>query len=183
MNTRQNDKYKMFNSIKSLCEENRLIWSFDSPFTLSYNSYISKLEELENNFRIQNASTTNITIDKLSKREEMMQKALFISQRLQSYAVVNGNNELLNSVNITHTNLKRAKDIDVISICDTILSKGVAYQSNLRTYSVDMELISGLKSSIAAFESCISRPKSSILNTKTATQNITRLKFQEIHIN
>ena len=178
MNTNQEDKLSMYYVVKNTCEKYQTTWTTNAVFAATYNLWVAKLLLIESNRDAQTLETTGITTDKTAKRAAMTDKALFMENRLQSYANVTNNPELLESIQYSASDLKKARDTDVVGICNTILTKANANAAALVTYGVTAVMITDLQAAITAYSTTLARPKAAKSQTKTATENLVKL-FKE----
>lgn len=64
---------------------------------------------------------------------------------MQSYANVVNNPELLESIKYSASDLKKARDTDVIGICNTVLAKANANAAAIVAYGVTAVMITDLQ--------------------------------------
>jgi hypothetical protein len=175
MNINQEDKFSMYYVVKNTCEKYQTTWTTNAVFAATYNLWVAKIPLIETNRDAQTLETTGITTDKTAKRATMTDKALFIENRLQSYANVTGNPELLESVQYSASDLKKARDTDVVGICNTILAKANANAAAIVNYGVTAAMITDLQAAITAYVATLAKPKAAKSQTKTATENLVGL--------
>ncbi len=178
MNANQEDKFSMYYVVKNTCEKYQPTWITNAVFAATYNLWVAKIPLIETNRDAQTLETTGITTDKTAKRAAMTDKALFMENRLQSYANVTNDPELLESIRYSATDLKKARDTDVVGICNTILAKANANAAAIVTYGVTAAMITELQAAITAYSATLAKPKAAKSQTKTATENLVTL-FRE----
>jgi len=178
MNINQEDKFSMYYVVKNTCEKYQTTWTTNAVFAATYNLWVAKIPLIEQNRDAQTLETTGITTDKTAKRAAMTEKTLFMENRLQSYANVVNNPELLESIKYSASDLKKARDTDVIGICNTVLAKATANAAAIVTYGVTAAMITELQAAITAYSATLAKPKAAKSQTKTATENLTKL-FKE----
>jgi Carboxypeptidase regulatory-like domain len=178
MNANQEDKFSMYYVVKNTCEKYQPTWITNAVFAATYNLWAAKLPLIETNRDAQTLETTGITTDKTAKRAAMTDKALFMENRLQSYANVTNDPELLESIRYSATDLKKARDTDVVGICNTILAKANANAAAIVAYGVTAAMITELQAAITAYSATLAKPKAAKSQTKTATENLVAL-FKE----
>jgi hypothetical protein len=105
------------------------LFHWRNPITAEVN--LIKIPPIEQNRDAQTLGTTGITTDKTGKHDSMTDKALFISKRMQSFANVTNNAELLESVKYSASDMKKARATDAIGICNTVLAKAYTYAGTL----------------------------------------------------
>ena len=175
MNTFQEDHLSMYYSVEDVCQKHRAIWVANAVFSATHDEWAEIIPKIEQNRDLQTLETTGITTDKTSKRAIMTEKALFIQNRLQSYANVTGNSELLESVQYSESKLKKARDTNIVGICNTILGRAKEFAPSILTYGVDETAITDYETSIGAYVLTLASPKVVKSQTKTATENLTKL--------
>jgi hypothetical protein len=178
MNINQEDKFSMYYVVKNTCEKYQTTWTTNAVFAATYNLWVAKIPLIEQNRDAQTLETTGITTDKTAKRVAMTDKTLFMENRLQSYANVVNNPELLESIKYSASDLKKARDTDVIGICNTVLAKANANAAAIVAYGVTAVMITDLQAAITAYSATLAKPKAAKSQTKTATENLTKL-FKE----
>ena len=174
----QEDKLSMFYGVKGTCEKYQSTWTTNALFAATYNIWAAKLPLIEQNRDAQTIETTGVTTDKKGKRAVMTEKTLFMSNRLQSFGNTTGNAEILESVQYSASYLNKARDTDVIGICNAVLSRAVANATALTAYGVTAAMITDLQASITAYSATLAKPQNAKAQTKTATENLTKL-FKE----
>ena len=178
MNTNQEDKISMYYVVKNTCEKYQTTWTTNAVFAATYNLWVAKIPLIETNRDAQTLETTGLTTDKTAKRAAMTDKTLFMENRLQSYANVVNNPELLESIKYSASDLKKARDTDVVGICNTVLAKATANAAAIVTYGVTAAMITELQAAITAYSAKLAKPKAAKSQTKTATENLAKL-FKE----
>ena len=106
MNSIQEDKFSMYYVVKNTCEKYQTTWTANAVFAATYNLWAAKIPLIEQNRDAQLLETTGITTDKTTKRNSMTDKALFMINRMQSYANVVTNPELLENIKYSASDLK-----------------------------------------------------------------------------
>jgi hypothetical protein len=171
----QEDKFTMYYTVIGTVDKFQSTWVANAVFAATYGLFKAKMPLIETNRDAQITEITGITTDKTGKRGIMTDKALFIAKRIQSYATVIGNNDLLESVQYTTSDMKQARDTNIVGICDTILAKANANAAGIVTYGVTAQMITDLQAAIAAYVASISKPKNAKAQTKNATENLVQL--------
>ena len=174
----QEDKLSMFYGVKGTCEKYQSTWTTNALFAATYNIWAAKLPLIEQNRDAQTIETTGVTTDKKGKRAVMTEKTLFMSNRLQSFGNTTGNAEILESVQYPASYLNKARDTDVIGICNAVLTRATANATALTAYGVTAAMITELQASITAYSATLAKPQNAKAQTKTATENLTKL-FKE----
>ena len=174
MNKKNEDRFSMFLVVKSICEKYQFVWENNMAFKSSYYLFAGKIPLIEQNMVIQMANITGITTDKLKKRALMSEMALFIANRMESYSWVTANSELMANVHYSYRDMVRARDTDIVGICDVILSKAIENKGNLADYDVSDAMISDFQNAISSYSEAITKPQLGKAEIKNANENISQ---------
>jgi len=180
MNGLQDDFLKMVYTVRAVIDKFNSVWAANIVFVATYNLFTSKTESIEQNRNAQMANSRGVTTDKKVKRDDLAQKALFIVNRIRSYATVIANNELLESVRFTQSSFDKCRDMDLIGIVELIITKANENMTALDTYGVTPALITGLQEALTAYTGYIAKPRTVTSQTKNATENLSVL-FKEVN--
>ena len=178
MNTKQEDKLSMYYVVRNTCEKYHATWITNAVFTATYNLWAAKIPLIEANRDAQALEIKGVTTTKSERRAAMIDITLFVEKRLQSYATVTNNSELLESINYTATDLNKARDNNVIAMCNIVCAKATANTPAIEAYGVTKEILIQLQDSIEGYSASLPKPKVAKSQTKTATENLSKL-FKE----
>lgn len=178
MNNNQEDRFSMCYGVKNTLEKYRDVWITNAVFAATYNLWSDIIPKIEANRDTQLLEIAGITKDKLTKRAVLIEKTLFIENRIQSYANVINSEELKDSVQYSASDLKKSRDTTLIGICNGVLAKATANAAAISGYGVSEAMISELQVAITAYLNTIAKPKAAQSQAKTATQNLVAL-FKE----
>jgi hypothetical protein len=168
----QEDFLNMIYSVKTVVDKFLSAWTTNTVFAASYTLFTSKIAPIEQNRDAQMANSKGVTTDKNVKRDALAEKALFIVNRIRSYATVTANNELLESVHYTQSSFDKSRDADIVGIVDIIIAKANANVTALATYGVTAALITDLQTALTAYSGYIAKPRTVTTQTKNATENL-----------
>jgi hypothetical protein len=166
---------KMTYVVIAICDKFAEVWNSNLPFSNDVALIKAKLIQVQSFKDRQMTETKGATIEKKSARESLEEKALFVVNRLKSYANANDNEELAISVNIKKYDIAKLRDIELVSFSDSIYGKAQQYIGNLSEFGVTVELLSDLKATTESFNSLISKPRMIASESKNATANISTL--------
>ncbi|NEW84078.1 MAG: hypothetical protein GZ094_17155 [Mariniphaga sp.] len=120
MNAHQDEKLQMYHLVITICENHKSEWITNAVFAAIYNLWKLKIPMIEQYRDDQLSITSGIIANKLVIRNSMTEKAFFIANRIQSFANAGNDVELSRSVQYLHTDIKRARDNNVVGICNKI---------------------------------------------------------------
>ncbi len=175
MNSYQDEKLQMYHVVFSICEDHKSAWMNNLVFAAAYDLWKAKIPMIERYRDAQLSITSGIIANKLALRTTMTEKALFVANRIQSYANVINNLELYQSVQFPVSKVKRAKDNTVIGICNTILAVADEHLDEIADYGVTTDTFTEFQTAINNFLAILAKPASAKLGTKNATANLAKL--------
>jgi hypothetical protein len=178
MKYQQEDFLNMLYTETAVCTKFQTTWSTNTVFSQSQTLLAGKLPLIEANRDAQMTTSKGITAEKNAKRALAVDKALFLVNRMQSYATVTGNNDLLESIRFNSSKLNKCRDTEVVGYCDNIAAKATANVANLANYGVTAVLITDFQTAVAAYAAYIAKPRTVTTVTKNATENLAIL-FKE----
>lgn len=97
-------------------------------------------------------STEGITVDKKQQRKLIIKLALSIISKIRPYARRVGNNELLQAVDYSDSDLSQVKEDLCISRCNLVISKGREFLTSLATYKLTEADLIALETAIEPFD-------------------------------
>ncbi len=121
---------------------------------------------------IQEQDTTGIAVDKSELREYLVNKVIEVSTAVQAYASENGDNELLESVNYSRSELLQCRDTILHDRSQLINDKADAIIGSLGDYGVVAGDLSDLQTLIDDYVAIIPKPRTATSSKKTATEDL-----------
>lgn len=176
----QENFLNMIYSVKTVVDKFMSTWTTNTVFAATYALFTSKIGPIEQNRDAQMTTSKGVTTDKNAKRDALTAKALFIVNRIRSYATVSSNNELFESVHFTQSSFDKSRDTEIVGIVDSIIAKANANVAALTTYGVTAALITDLQTALLAYSNYIAKPRTVTIQTKNATENLSVL-FKEVN--
>lgn len=175
MTSQQENSLSMYYAVQDFCNQNQSIWQTNKPFKTAFDLFESKLPLINQYRDTQSLNTTGVAQVKAQKKEDLIEKAYFVANRLQSYALHIQDSELLAKVNYSRTYFSRYRDTNLTGLCNTILENAQNNLANLLDYSVDATTLSELQTAIQAYQAQLAKPRTSQTTSKTATSNLEQL--------
>ena len=168
----QEDNLNMLYTVKTVIDKYNSTWTANTVFASAYGVVTVALPLIEQNRDAQMTTSKGITTDKNVKRTALTDKALFMINRIQSYATVTGNNDLFESVRFTQSTFDKSRDTDIVGIVDMVIAKANANIAALATYGVTAALVTDLQTALTAYSGYIAKPRTVKAQTKNATENL-----------
>jgi len=175
MNNLEENAIKAFNAIRKLCDDNKGVWENYAPFVASYAIYLTNMGEIDVNREIQLRKITGVASDKNLKKSTLSEKALFIANRIRSFATVEKDSVLLETISYTPSDFAHSRDDNMISICNIILQKATENSTKLVAYGITQEVMDDFTGLTHNFSEVVALPRIAKAKHKTATQNLRRL--------
>lgn len=175
MTSQQENQLSMYYVLQTFCNSNTQIWENNKPFKRAYQDFTAQLPLIEQYRNTQTQNTSGLAKNKSNKREELIEQAFFVANRLQSYSTVEKNNELLGKVNYARSTFMLYRDTNLIGLCNTILEQAQIHLKDLEDYSVKAETLTNLQTAIQSYQDDLGKPRSAQTNTKMATDALKKL--------
>ncbi len=178
MQDRQENKLSMYLAVQKVCTDNNGVWSGLPAFVSSFSAFEGKIADIEAVRLIQEQDTTGIAVDKTELREDLVNKVIEVSTAVQAYASENEDNELLESVNYSRSELLQCRDTILHDRSQLIHDKADAIIGSLGDYGVVAGDLSDLQTLIDDYVAIIPKPRTATSSKKTATEDL-ELHFKE----
>lgn len=175
MTSKQENVLGMYYTVQELCNQHTDIWKSNRPFRTVFEQFQEKLPLIEQYRNTQIVNNTGIAQTKNQRREDLIEQAYFIANRLQSFALETKNTTLLSQINYTRTDFGRYRDMNLTGLCNTVLENAKLYLGDLKEYNVSEELIQALDKSIKNYTEYLAKPRASQTSVKIATTNLAQL--------
>jgi len=179
MKSDQEDRLNMYYEVNAAIEKWRSIWESNPVFSSAYTDFSTILSTIETNRDAQLAHTQGPSSEKSTVWESLVQKTLFLSNRIQSYANTTKNIELHAEVTFTVSDLKKSRDSHLIGICNIIIARANANLAALAPYSVTTQLIQELQQLLTSYSTIKTKPRAVRSEVKNATDNL-RNNFKDV---
>lgn len=179
MNSNQENKLNMYESVSKVFEQYKTTWNTFAPIADAHSQLLQKLQIIRQYRLTQESDTTGITIDTHALIGNLISATLKVSAALVAHATLNNNNELLKSVKFTRSQLLTCRDNILADRVNLIYNKALPLTTDLALWNVTPADISALSGLNAQYLSAIPAKRTAIAGVKNATLNI-RTTFREI---
>ena len=120
MKEKQNVRLKMYLEVSGVMEKNVDKWSTVGEFKNTYDDFTANNDKLIELKAEHEKDIRPVINDKTSKREQLINKAVPISNVLQVYAYDQNDKGLAKTINYSRNKLNKSKDSELIDKCNTI---------------------------------------------------------------
>lgn len=169
MNALQENTLSMYFTVQELLNLNSDIWKANKPFSTMYEKFKALMPLIAQYREAQNLNNTGLTQVKNEKKNELIEKAYYVANRMQSYASQTKNMELKARVKYEYSDFQRYRDTNLSGLCNTIHDLAKEQLAELADYDVTEDLLNELKKAIEVYNEQLSRPRTSKTGSKTAT--------------
>lgn len=149
----------MLNAVKELSDANNAVWAADVPFSASYMLLIAQMTIIEAQKTIQATDTGGVAVDKKNKRATLEEQTFFVANRIHSFAAATNNHSLLITINYSRSNLKKARDTELLGIAKLVKDTGNTNLASLAPYGVSSIILTNLGLVATNFQNVVSSPK------------------------
>ncbi|HRO42605.1 MAG TPA: carboxypeptidase-like regulatory domain-containing protein [Flavipsychrobacter sp.] len=182
MNKRQNAYLLMFEAVRNFCDDNTAVWTDKAYFAMPFNEFKAKIPLILDEIAAQSVPTTGITDAKNDKRAALITISDKIATAGRAYAVVSSNKPLKTKLDITHSDLVRARDNDVAGLCLRIYEHAQPLAASLEPYGIAADDFESLESLTSEFAAMIGDPEVAIGIKEDDTDNLEDLLKEALTI-
>jgi hypothetical protein len=168
MNAKQENKVSMYSAVDAVLSENQNVWQTLPAFAAAVTGFRNGVANIQTLAQARNSSTKGVTADKQSKRETMEAAALEVAGAVAAFASDTGNRELQAKADFSDSDLRRARDTEITTICQGIHDEANAVVANLADYGVVAQTLTDLQAKINAYNSSVGKPASAKSNVQAA---------------
>lgn len=172
MTTKQQNKLSMYLAVKAVLDAASSIWQPLPAFAEGHTDFTTHLSNIQTLGQNQMMDTTGITQDKQAAHKTMCQTAIGLAQAVRAYAMKNQNHTLAGSVDFTITDLLHERDNQSAEDCQNIHDIAETNLANLANFGVTAAKLTTLQTAIDAFNAIIQKPRQTIAQGKTVTQQL-----------
>lgn len=165
----------MYQTVKRIIEANDTNWEGIPAFVNAFESFKSRLTELETKSHKHGVILMGVTNGKDNLRKEVIAELLPVIASLKSIAMANKDQALITRMKITVSNLKMASRISFIQLTDRVLESAEEYLSQLEAYNISIDMILALKEKRNVLYISLMSPREAILERKSLTKVIDTL--------
>lgn len=166
----------MFKAVKTVITSNQTQWAALPAFASSFQVFNATLSALEQNAYKQNLSLIGVSAVKEAKRSIVIDKAYAMSSAMVAFAVVNNDVELINHMKISKHVMRNASISKLTILVDRILLRATDLVGQMDDYGVDQPTVDELQALRDELEVQLNAPRNAIVERKTLTSEIKRLR-------
>jgi hypothetical protein len=176
MNRTQEAKNTMFLVVQDfVSSSDPVILALLPDFASTYAQYETEVKYLQKCLREQRSYLRGYREEKDEHKEKMANEIIFVSQRIKSYAWVIGDSVLMRKVSKVKANILRLADTVASAYGEEVFGHATTHLAALAPYGVDASAMTRLQDSITAYNAWIPKTRSSIVNRKYFTDEISNV--------
>jgi hypothetical protein len=183
MGTSKSDVWAMLHTTTKVLKSNKAIWQNDPVFVAAvaaFDSGVSDIQEKKN--ELAKLSVKTQTKEKAATFVKLETQALFVVNRIRSYATVIENESLLNTMSFSKTVFETEHDDLVIADVNAIITTAQQYSTQLLPYAVTAEIIAQLQAQLQAYSTICSAPHEIILQIKALNEKLNQSFISTLYI-
>ncbi|MGQ1947629.1 hypothetical protein ACT3CD_11085 [Geofilum sp. OHC36d9] len=174
MNKTQTNQFRMFLSTQSFLDSNASTWS-SIPRIVTYKN---GFDEIISRIQSKNESShlnVGVTQQKGQLKETIAAKTSMLSGILQIIASEQGDEDLVNAVKITRSEIIKLRESDLSATVKNITVKAEENIEALAEFGVTPEVITGINASVDDYNALIGEPRTILSQKYAALSNIEEL--------
>lgn len=175
MTAKQEAKLNMQRATQKHCNDNAAIVATVPAFDLALKSLNAKIAAILATAQQEDLITKGITIDKAAARKILCQLATDTAAPIFAFASSNNNNQLMQEVNFTYSDLFKTKDDQLAPRCQNIVEAAKNNVAALAAYGITATSIDTLQTTINNYQSKVPDPRNAAALKTTVRINLKNL--------
>jgi len=172
MNKNQSNAFNMFKAVLVVLNSFPTVWNSNATINAVVSAFQSVIGNLIGSEQNQRTGTIGVTQTKAQVLNALINVAIAVADAGYAYAVSVDDLQLKKTCNLNITALGRAKDVDIIALCQNLHDAVNPIVGNLAAYGANAAGISALQTAITAFSNITGAPADARAAVKVATKNI-----------
>jgi hypothetical protein len=169
MNTNQQNKLDMLLAMQAICNTNMAELTLLPQFEQWFDELGNIVKNIKKLSEAQELDYKGKTETKATLKSALADKTMDVVRRVVAYANVNDLYELKQEVDYTESDLMKAADTNLRTICQVVKDRALSVLPELATYGVTQAMLDELQTAIEDFFAEISSPREGIISRKNAT--------------
>jgi hypothetical protein len=178
MNDVQENKFSSDEAADGVLTAYNAVWKDHRTFP----AVVTKFREIKTDIHairlVQETPRTGAAVDKQNVRDQLINAVIWVRDGVQAHAAATENNDLLQSVHFTDSDLKTCRDTILADKANVVFTIADPLEEEIGTYFVtraEIDLVRDLRND---FNTIIAEPRLGIVSTGSATKDLV-LKFKE----
>lgn len=172
MTGKQENKRSMYIAVQKVCNKYKSIWSGLVAYVNAFADFETIIDDIETQRLIQAGKITGIATNKTKEEDEMIQITIEVAGAVFAYAADIEDNELMEKVNYSSSELKDLRDTFLKDICLLIHHEADEVIDKLADYGKTPADLTQLKKEIDDFADILAKPRTAIGTRSTATSQL-----------
>lgn len=141
----QTRRYSMYTAMQAFLEKSKHITYGLPRFDTYFNPFCDALREITRVHKLREARKAGFGETRLRLRKLIVNQCADIAQRVEAYAIVKNNEELINAVYYTETTLERTSDNLLIQNIRSLIGQCIPILRDLVPYGIERKTLRDLE--------------------------------------
>jgi hypothetical protein len=175
MNLRQTNELNMLEATLITLQKYNSVYSGNPVMVAAVNTLQSTINSIRSTDLVQNAKSKGITLTKDQAKTIMIEVAFAHVAAGKAYATATSNTALKTTLDYSLSDLKKLKDNDAYTDCETIYNAVSPYIASMTSYGATAATLTTLQNDINTFAALIGKPRSQVAAAAAATKTVEQL--------
>jgi hypothetical protein len=175
MNLRQTNELNMLEATLITLLKYNTVYSSNAVFVAAVNTLQSTINSIRNTDLVQNAKSIGITLTKEEAKTAMITLAFAHVSAGRAYATATSNTSLKSTLDYSLSDLKKLKDNDAWTDCQSIHDAVSPYIASMTPYGATATTLASLQTDINNYAPLIGKPRSQVAASAAATKSVVQL--------
>ena len=169
------NKLAMYKSLKTIIAQNEASWTALPAFANAYQTFVERLEALEQRVYQQNLALVGVSAVKDAKKAIVVDKAYAMSSAITAYAVANNDLEVMSQMKISKHELQSLGKEMVLVLVNRIISRASSLVAALADFGITQASVDELITLRNELDAQMNAPRNAIIDRKGQTLGIKTL--------
>jgi len=175
MNLRQTNELNMLEATLITLLKYNTVYSSNAVFVAAVNTLQSTINSIRSTDLVQNAKSIGITLTKEEAKTAMITLAFAHVSAGRAYATATSNTSLKSTLDYSLSDLKKLKDNDAWTDCQSIHDAVSPYIASMTPYGATATTLASLQTDINNYAPLIGKPRSQVAASAAATKSVVQL--------
>lgn len=171
----QKQRVDALTAFKNYCDENESVWVTLPAFVTGMIALGVKIQAIISTEGQQEKNNKGVTHTKNKTKSLMAGTAAIISEALQGYATAVGDMTMFSLMQISFTDIYKAKNSEAVSKAELISATAASVLTSAGDYGINQNVIDALNSIVSDYKDVESSTRNVVTDRVTYTKNITTL--------
>ncbi len=178
MQKRQANRLKMYEAIKALLNNYKVLWSNFAPVAKVFEELEALLEEIDRYDQIATTISKGVATGKNAQRTKLIDLTIEMLAMLCALEAQSAGKKIAAKIDYSRTELVKMRDFNLQIVCKGIVTVATDEKERLEDFGIDTSEIEALKQEVDLFANSVPSVRQAIATRKVANERLKELFAQ-----